>query len=89
MLSVGHGCRAYDYAVVGAWLCDLAVCMLAAQGVQETWNRVHTYSMVFIPRLITTPSDTILGMGSREINCYTVKLNPGPLAQLCPHPAHL
>jgi len=26
-------------------------------------------------------------MGSREINCYTVKLNPGPLAQLCPHPA--
>ena len=40
--------------------------------------------MVFIPRLITTPSDTILGMGSREINCYTVKLNPGPLEQLCP-----
>ena len=42
--------------------------------------------MVFIPRLITTPSDTILGMGSREINCYTVKLNPGPLAQLLSSP---
>ena len=70
MLSVGHGCRACDYAVVGAWLCDLAVCMLAAQGVLGTWNRVHTYSMVFIPRLITTPSDTILGMGSREIDWY-------------------
>jgi len=35
MLNVGHGYRDCDYAVVGAWLCDLAVCLLAAQGVQE------------------------------------------------------
>ena len=51
-----------------------------------TWNRVHVFYGAFIPRLITTPSDTILGMGSREINCYTVKLNPGPLAQLLSSP---
>jgi hypothetical protein len=58
-------------------LCDLAVCVLAVQGVQTASTRIL---WCVFPRLITTPSNTILG--SREINCCTVKLNPGPPAQL-------